>query len=52
MPIALERALKRRARRKFGSTSSKRARAYIYGTMRKVGWTPSRRRKHGGWGTL
>ena len=44
MPKALERNLKREARRKFGSTTSKRARAYVYGTLRKTGWKPSRER--------
>jgi len=45
MPKALERKLKRQARRKFGSTTSKRARKYIYGTMRKTGWRPKRGHK-------
>lgn len=44
MPQAMERALKAEARKKFGSTVSKRARKYIYGTMRKHGWRPSRER--------
>ena len=39
MPEALERKLKARARKKgFGK---KRMAAYVYGTMRKTGWTPS-----------
>jgi hypothetical protein len=42
MPEAMERALKKQAKKKFRSTNSKRARAYIYGTMRKTGWKPSR----------
>ena len=46
MPKALERELKSRAKRMFGSTTSKHARAYIYGTMRKGGWKPARE-KHG-----
>ncbi len=45
MPKAMERALKAKARKKFGSSTSKRARAYIYGTMRKTGWRPKKRRK-------
>jgi len=45
MPKKLERKLKRKARKKFGSTTSKRARKYIYGTLRKTGWTPGRRKK-------
>ncbi len=45
MPEALERELKRKARRKFGSTTSERARKYIYGTMRETGWKPTREKK-------
>lgn len=40
MPKAMERALKREAKKKFGTTKSKRAGAYIYGTLRKTGWKP------------
>ncbi|MBA7583546.1 hypothetical protein ES708_25491 [subsurface metagenome] len=42
MPEAMERALKASARKRFGSATSKRAGAYIYGTMRKTGWKPER----------
>lgn len=35
MPEKMERALKKTARKKFGSTTSKRARRYIYGTLNK-----------------
>lgn len=45
MPEAMERDLKRRALKKFGSTTSERARRYIYGTMRKTGWKPSHHSK-------
>jgi len=45
MPAKMERALKRQAKKKFGSTTSARAREYIYGTMRKAGWTPSHQKK-------
>jgi hypothetical protein len=45
MPIKLERKLKKKAKKLFGSTKSKRARKYIYGTMRKTGWRPSREKK-------
>lgn len=45
MPKKMERALKRTARKKFGSTTSKKARAYIFGTMRAAGWKPSRERR-------
>lgn len=45
MPEELERKLKRKARKKFGSIKSKRARRYIYGTMRETGWKPSREKK-------
>jgi len=50
MPKALERKLKARARKKFHSTKSKRARKYIYGTMRKTGWKPSREKGHASFG--
>lgn len=41
MPKAMERALKRRAK-KMG-LSKKRTGAYIYGTMRKTGWKPKKK---------
>lgn len=40
MPKKMEAALKRRAR-KMG-LGKKRAGAYVYGTMRRTGWKPSR----------
>ena len=46
MPKKLEQKLKRQARKKFGSTTSERARKYIYGILRKTGWKPSRQRKY------
>jgi len=42
MPLELERKLKKQALKRFGSTKSKKASAYIFGTMRKTGWKPSR----------
>jgi hypothetical protein len=42
MPLRLEKKLKSIAKRKFGSTTSERARKYIYGTMRNTGWKPER----------
>ena len=45
MPKAMERKLKAEARRKFHSTTSARARKYIYGAMRKIGWKPKRKKK-------
>ena len=36
MPKRLHEALKRSARKKFGTTTSPRAKAYIYGTLHKV----------------
>lgn len=45
MPKELEEKLKKKAREKFGSTTSKRARKYIYGTMRKTGWKPEREKR-------
>ena len=41
MPKKLELKLKSEAKKRFGTTKSKRARAYIYGTLRKTGWKPS-----------
>ena len=43
MPVAMERALKRQAKKK--GLSKKRTGAYVYGTMRKTGWKPSRRKR-------
>lgn len=45
MPKAMEEALKKEARKRFRSTTSERARALIYGTMRKTGWKPDREKK-------
>lgn len=42
MPKALERRLVREARKK--GLKGDRARAYVYGTLRKTGWRPSRSR--------
>lgn len=43
MPAKLERELKVRAKKKgFGK---KRTGAYVYGTLRKTGWTPSTQKK-------
>lgn len=40
MPKAMERRLKAIAKKK--GFSAKRAGAFVYGTMRKTGWKPSR----------
>lgn len=40
----MERALKKSAKKKH--LKGKRARAYVYGTMRKTGWKP-KREEHG-----
>lgn len=50
MPKKLERALKREASKK--GLKGKRKNAYVYGTMRKTGWTPSTQHKHAGLGRL
>ena len=42
MPVAMERALRKSARKK--GLKGKRADAYVYGTMRKQGWKPKRKR--------
>ena len=43
MPKALERKLKAKAR-KMGM-SKKRLGAYVYGTLRKTGWKPKRKKR-------
>lgn len=43
MPEAMERALRTQARRR--GLTGRRADAYVYGTLRKTGWTPSRPKK-------
>ena len=40
MPKAMERKLKKEAAKK--GLTGKRADAYVYGTMRKTGWKPSK----------
>lgn len=44
MPKAMERKLKRQARKK--GLKGKRANAYVYGTLRRTGWKPSTQKKH------
>ena len=44
MPKALERKLKAEARKK--GFKGKRANRYVYGTLRKTGWTPSTQKKN------
>lgn len=44
MPKALEKKLKAQAKKKgFGK---KRTGAYVYGTLRKTGWSPSKPKRH------
>jgi len=43
MPAELEQELKRRAKEK--RMSKKRMGTYVYGIMRKTGWTPSTQKK-------
>jgi len=43
MPKALERKLKAQARKK--GLSKKRLGAYVYGTLRKTGWRPKKKRR-------
>jgi len=40
MPVALERKLKSQARRK--GYAKERMGTYVYGTLRRLGWRPSR----------
>lgn len=43
MPKALEKKLMSQARKK--GLGKKRTGAYVYGTLRKTGWTPKRKKK-------
>ena len=45
MPVALERKLQHEAAHKFPG-DTKRQNAYVYGTLRKTGWTPKVHKKH------
>jgi hypothetical protein len=42
VPKAFEKLLKKEAKIKFPH-NEKRQNAYVYGTLRKIGWTPKRR---------
>jgi hypothetical protein len=44
MPKVLERKLHAEAKTK--GLSEERTNAYVYGTLRKTGWTPSTQKKH------
>lgn len=44
MPEKLERELKREAKKKFPK-DEERQNAYVYGTLRKLGWRPTREHK-------
>jgi len=43
MPKEMERKLKAEAKKK--GLTGERADKYVYGTMRKTGWTPSKKKK-------
>lgn len=43
MPVAMERKLKKEAKKK--GLKGSRVDAYVYGTMRKTGWKPAGQRK-------
>ena len=43
MPKVLEQKLKREAKKKFPKDEKKQD-AYVYGTLRKTGWTPTKRK--------
>lgn len=45
MPKKLEQQLRRQARKK--GLTGHRADAYVYGTMRRTGWKPTRRKRNG-----
>lgn len=42
MPKELELKLKKQALKKFGCSKCPRANRYVYGTLRKTGWTPKK----------
>lgn len=44
MPKAMEEELKKTAKKKFPK-DEKRQDAYVYGTLRKTGWTPKGQKK-------
>jgi hypothetical protein len=44
MPVELERKLREEAERKFPGDKERQQR-YIYGTLRKTGWKPSREKQ-------
>jgi len=43
MPKKMEKALRKSAKKK--GLKGKRKKAYIYGTMRKAGWKPKRKKR-------
>lgn len=45
MPEKMEKNLKKQASKK--GLTGERKNAYVYGTMRKTGWTPSTQKKKG-----
>ena len=45
MPKKMEQALKREVEKKHGNWSQERKDAYVYGTLRKTGWKPSKQKK-------
>jgi len=45
MPKAMEKRLKKEAKKK--GLKGKRARAYVYGTLRKTGWKPKKEKRKG-----
>ncbi len=45
MPKKMEKELKVEARKKFPGDKERQDK-YVYGTMRKTGWTPSTQKKH------
>ena len=45
MPKALEKKLKKQAKKR--GLGKERTNAYVYGTLRKTGWTPRRTPKKG-----
>jgi len=46
MPAKLERELRAEVNRLHPNWSEERKDTYVYGTLRKTGWTPSTQKKH------
>jgi len=46
MPKEMERKLRAQVNKKYPNWSKTKKDAYVYGTLRKTGWVPQKRKKH------